>query len=215
MAKNTKWNLDKIKSGFERYYKENSRYPTAQEVDTCAYLPSARQIQRKFGGLPKLREQLRLSGPIDFTKGEYSSKRAFDINKRAFALEKDVYDYLVKIFGKPFVHREFFFNDDRRNRTDFYVHAKDGNFSVDVFFPKDKRSFFGCLNSKLRAYKGIVQIDYPIIFLMMNDDLAGEEEINRFIQNKKIKLKGNQIVMNLKSLKEFCSKKKPFSIGDL
>ena len=50
------WTTERIKDGFERFRKENGRLPIASEIDSLEYLPSARQIQRKFGGLEKLRE---------------------------------------------------------------------------------------------------------------------------------------------------------------
>ncbi|OHA45886.1 MAG: hypothetical protein A3A80_04405 [Candidatus Terrybacteria bacterium RIFCSPLOWO2_01_FULL_44_24] len=45
------WDLEKIKQGFDLFYKENGRYPTTFDVDDYKYLPSSRQIQRNFGGL--------------------------------------------------------------------------------------------------------------------------------------------------------------------
>jgi hypothetical protein len=49
-----KWNNENIKAGFDRFITENGRLPTAYEIDDCSYLPSARQIQRRFGGLSNL-----------------------------------------------------------------------------------------------------------------------------------------------------------------
>lgn len=203
--KKEKWTIEKIKEGFESFYNENGRYPTSTEVDFYAKLPSSRQIQRKFGGLPAIRKTLKLKGQTDFTTGEHSSERARIINLRASKIEKEVYTYLVDTFGKPFVHREFYFNDDRRTRTDFYVYYKDGNFSVDVFYPKDLRNLNNCLNSKLLSYKGL-DIKYPIIFLMMNDSID-EIKMEALIGNKKNKLKSNISVMNFNQFKKFCSLK--------
>ena len=200
-----KWTIEKIAEGLEKFYKEYSHYPTCTEVDNYPHLPSARQIQRNFGGLPALRKQLKLKGQNDFTKGEYSSNRARMINQRAFRVEKEVYNYLLKTFGQPFVHREFFFNDDRRTRTDFYVYYQSGTFSVDVFYPNSLKNMNNCLNSKLMSYKGL-EIRYPIVFLMMNDSIA-EDKIEKVIKNKKNKLKPNQSVMTFKQFKEFCSSK--------
>lgn len=53
-----KWDKEKIKEGFENFYKENGRLPTAPEVDNLDYLPSSRTIQRSFGGLQKIRKDL-------------------------------------------------------------------------------------------------------------------------------------------------------------
>lgn len=199
-----KWDLAKIKAGLERFYATHQRYPTATEIDTFDYLPSSRQIQRRFGGLPALRTELNLAGPKDFTRGEYSSDRARTINKRAHQLEKEVYQYLVKRFGQICVHREYFFTDDRRNRTDFFVYHKNGAFSVDVFHPRDRRNLLGCLNSKMRTYRRAKRLQYPVIFLMMNAAIT-EDEVASLLANKKNKLLANQQVMNLKQFKDFCS----------
>jgi hypothetical protein len=48
------YSIEELRNGFEHFYQENGHYPTAPEIDRCKYLPSARQIQRNFGGLPKL-----------------------------------------------------------------------------------------------------------------------------------------------------------------
>ncbi|MGD0855520.1 MAG: hypothetical protein ABSA18_06910 [Dehalococcoidia bacterium] len=59
MARKTKyqeiWTWSVLKEGFERFFTENGHYPSALEIDSCPYLCTSRQIQRKFGGLPKLK----------------------------------------------------------------------------------------------------------------------------------------------------------------
>lgn len=205
VASNVKWTIEKIKEGFASFYKEYGRYPTSHEVDSYSKLPSARQIQRVHGGLPAIRKQLGLEGE-DFTKGEYSAERARMINKRAHKHEKEVYEYLVKHFGVEFVHREFFFNDDKRNRTDFYIYHKDGSFSVDAFYPKNLRIVNGCINSKLQTYAGLT-IKYPIIFLMMNESIS-EEQLAKLMGNKKNKLLSHQLIMTLGQFRAYCLTKK-------
>jgi len=206
MIKKEKWTKEKIKKGFESFYKKHGHYPTATEVDQYVELPSSRQIQRNFGGLPAIRKELGLGGPLDFTKGEHSSKRSLMIGKRSHKVEKEVYTYLMKIYGEPFVHREFFFNDDRRTRTDFYVYYAQGTFSVDVFFPNSLKNMNLCLNSKLVSYKGL-NIKYPVIFLVMND-LILPEQIEKLMKNKKNKLMQNQTVLTFDQFKKFCESRR-------
>jgi len=206
-----RWTLEKVKSGLEKFYKENNRYPTATEVNEFPSLPSSRQIERRFGGLVKLRKTLKLSGPWDFTKGAYSSLRAKTINTRAHEKEKIIYGYLTKRFGVPFVHREYFFTDDRRARTDFFVHCQNGNFSVDVFCPKDKHNLINCINSKMKTYGDKLTLQYPVIFLMVNENIS-EGEIADLVANKKNKLRSYQEVMTLNQLKRFCEEKIPFEL---
>jgi hypothetical protein len=204
--KKTKWTIENIREGFKRFYDEHGRYPTSIEIDNYAMLPSSRQIQRVYGGLPALRKQLEIGGPDDYTKGEYSSQRSAMIGNRAHKIENDVYNYLVGLFGKPFVHREYFFTDDRRTRTDFFIYYKDGNFSIDVFFPKDVRCLSGCLNSKLKNYGRGTKIQYPVIFLMMNDEIS-DGTLELIIARKKNKLSSNQKLMSFNQLKVFCVNK--------
>lgn len=73
------WTIEKIKEGFERFEKENGRLPRALEVDSISYLPSARQIQRAFGGLVELRK---LIGYEDnnFSAGKHRSKIGLESN---------------------------------------------------------------------------------------------------------------------------------------
>ncbi len=201
MSKNT-WTLEKLKKGVESFYKEYGHYPTALEIDAYPLLPSSRQIQRIFGGLVTMRQSLGLGGQNDFTKGQYSSERAHTIGKRAHKIEKELYDYLVGVFGNMRVHREFFFSDDKRNRVDFYIYDKnDKNFSIDIFYPANLRTLAGCLNSKMRTHRGVV-LEYPVIFLVANPDLK-EEDINKIVNNKKNKLHPNQKVMTMIQFKQY------------
>jgi hypothetical protein len=205
------WTLEKLATGFQKFHEEHGHYPTALEIDAYAHLPSSRQIQRRFaGGLPALRKQLKLTGPEDFTKGAYSSERARTIGKRAHVLEKTIYAFLIERFGVPFVHREYFFTDDRRTRTDFFIYAKNGNFSVDIFYPKDEKNLIGCLNSKMQTYGSEIMLQYPVIFLMMNDQISGET-IAKILENKTKKLRPCQQVMTYAEFRKFCERKTPMS----
>ncbi len=202
--KKTVWTLEKIAVGFEKFNSEFKRYPTADEIDKYPHLLSSRQIQRRFkGGLPELRKILKIKGPEDFTKGAYSSERARMIGKRAHEIEKTVYDYLVAGFGEPFVHREYLFIDDRRTRADFFIFCKNGNFCIDVFYPKNVKNLIGCLNSKMRTYGYAAMLQYPVIFLMMNDEIS-EAEIAAALDNKTNKLNTKQRVMSFTQFETFC-----------
>lgn len=191
----------KYKELFERFFKENGHYPTSKEIDDCDYLPSARLFQRNYGGLANIRKELGL--PItDYTKGDVRRNTAKIANKRANENENEIYKYLVEKFGKIAVHREYRFTDGS-HRADFYIFGK---FIVDVFFPKDKYSLLGCLNSKIRKYQIFQNNNFilvPVIFLQMNKDLSSEM-VKKIIENKKNKLYKNQSVMCIDEFKCFC-----------
>ncbi len=178
------WKLEELKAGLENFNTKHGHYPTAPEIDTHPYLPSARTIERRFGGVIGLRKTLGLDTESDMRKGAHSSKRASTINVRAHRVEQEVYTYLEKLFGRQFVHREYFFLDDKRTRADFFVYDSSSGFCVDVFYPSDRRNLTGCLNSKLSKYQGLQMNQYPVIFLQMNKDL-GQNILDAVIKKKR------------------------------
>lgn len=205
------WKLEELKAGLENFYAKNNRYPTAPEVDAHPYLPSARSIERSFGGLVELRKALGLDTQTDFREGAHSSARATKINARAHHVEQEVYEFLKERFGKQFVHREYFFFDDKRTRADFFVYDTSRGFCVDVFYPSDRRNLIGCLNSKLAKYQGPQMNQYPVIFLQMNKEL-NQELLDSVISNKKKKLLAGHYLYSWDSFKEFCNKRDALKI---
>ena len=156
------WSFEDIKKGFEQFYKLHKRHPTSREVDNFEFLPTSRSIQRRFGGLVEIRKALGLKSSSDFRTGEYCSQRAKKINERAHRLRKKfiLFDWH---FWYRVVHREYFFTDDRRTRTDFFIYNKMETF-CDVFYPNDRHNFIGCLNSKMHTYGSKTMLQYPVIF---------------------------------------------------
>lgn len=206
-GKQKRWKTDEIETGLKHFFNEHSRYPTSTEIDKYKYLPSAKSIQRSFGGLVKIREELGLEGNSDLRTGEHSSNRCFTINERNNVVEKKVYDFLVNRYGKPFVHREYLFTDDRRIRADFFVYDSKSGFCVDVFYPADRRNLIGCLNSKLKKYSHEYMSDYPIIFLQMNEELD-QKILDDVMKNKKNKLLKEQSLMCWDTFTRFCMNRK-------
>ena len=206
-----RWNIEEIRAGLENFYLENSRYPTAPEVDAYQYLPSARSIERSFGGLIMLRKTLNLDTQSDLREGAHSSERAYKINERSHRVEQEVYEFLMERFGKQFVHREYFFLDDKRTRADFFVYDKASGFCVDVFYPSDRRNLTGCINSKLAKYQGSQMNQYPVIFLQMNKELD-QELLDALIRNKKKKLLAGHYLYSWDSFTKFCGKRHPLGI---
>lgn len=105
MRKETSWTIKKIREGFEKFYKINKRYPTTYDVDDFELLPSARQIQRRFGGLVNLRKELGLS--IDnYSKGDSRSRIAIQSSVYGRKYETIVYNALLEKFDEKFIHIE-------------------------------------------------------------------------------------------------------------
>lgn len=206
------WTLEELSLGLQHFYNEHKRYPTASEVDTYPYLPSARSIERRFGGLVELRRQLKLETQFDFRNGKHSAERASKINRRAHNVELVVYEFLQNIFGKEFVHREYFFTDDRRTRADFFVYDTKKGFCVDVFYPSDRRNLIGCLNSKLLKYHSEYMRQYPVIFLQMNEGIP-QETLDVVVQNKKKNLSDGQYLMSWNTFQNFCKSRDPLKVA--
>jgi len=207
------WKLQELKAGLLRFFEEHGRYPTATEIDSYRYLPSARSIERSFGGLVALRKQLGLGQEHDFRSGSHSSKRAHLINARAHNVEREVYDFLLARFGKEFVHREYFFTDDHRTRADFFVYDSGKGFCVDVFYPNSLRNLTGCLNIKLQKYAGSAHLlPYPLIFLQMNGELS-QEQLDRLLSRKERKLNSQQYLMSWDTFAAFCKGRVPLKVG--
>lgn len=205
------WTIEELSLGLQHFYNEHKKYPTASEVDTYPYLPSARSIERRFGGLVELRQNLKLETQFDLRSGKHSAERASKINRRAHSVELIVYEFLQSIFRKEFVHREYFFTDDRRTRADFFVYDKEKGFCVDVFYPSDRRNLVGCLNSKLFKYHTEHMRQYPVIFLQMNEGIT-QEALDTIAQNKKKKLLGEQYLMSWDTFQNFCKSRDPLKI---
>ncbi len=74
------WLIEEIKNGFERFLKENQRYPSAVEIDARNYLPIARQLQRRFGGVPEFRKLIGLED-LHFGKGKFLVMANRDISQ--------------------------------------------------------------------------------------------------------------------------------------
>lgn len=181
------WDLEKIKQGFELFYKEHGRYPTAFEIDDYKYLPSSRQIQRGFGGLKKLRGLLGLD-IIDFTRDETRSSSAKLIGRRGKQWEQKLEEDLINHFGELFVHREKFINQINI-RPDFVVYAKNKTFAIDIFYPIDIRSLVRSVNIKERVYKNM-NLNMNIYFIYANPEIY-TQDVDLFLKRKITQLTQN------------------------
>ncbi|OGE80180.1 MAG: hypothetical protein A2660_02520 [Candidatus Doudnabacteria bacterium RIFCSPHIGHO2_01_FULL_45_18] len=98
------WSLDNIRDGLNYFFEVYKRYPTVPEVDKFEFLPTARTIQRSFGGLVSLRRQLNLARPTNYNSGEARSILAGKLWKNAREYEEAFYNYLIEILPEVTVH---------------------------------------------------------------------------------------------------------------
>lgn len=171
----TKWETNVIKEGFDRFIAENGRLPTADEVDDLDYLPSARQIQRRYGGLTKLREQLGYED-LHFGRGERRSEIQKNSRVRANEAELELYKWLVNRFGEPFVHSEKEYGDVR-NRLDFLVYAEGITIGIDVFATNTLKTLRKNVDLKAKKYTRFPK-HLPLLFVAWGGDFE-QQDINR------------------------------------
>lgn len=189
-----KWDLNKIKNGLERFNEENGRLPTAPEIDNLEYLPSARQIQRRFGGLEKLRADLGYQD-VHFGKGKYRSKIASRANIRGRHTELALEKILVEKFGEVFVHTERIF-DQSKNRVDFYVYTPDGNFGIDVFWTDTMRDLQQNINIKINKYK-----HFPCkLYLVVGNEIFTQDQLDNYASVKTKALPPNTFIVSLPTM---------------
>ncbi len=154
MGKYKLWNLEDLREGIDRFYKENDRFPTVNDLDNIDYLPSSRWIQMKFGGMVKVRKDLGYND-IHLGIGQYRSKIANQVNRAGLKFEHQVEKILINKFGEPFVHiqrRVGKFKD----RIDFFVYNRTENFAVDVTNTTGHfRNLQGNINTKISKYHNL------------------------------------------------------------
>lgn len=203
------WTVERIKKGFEGFFKEFGRYPTVLEIDKYYGLPSSRQLQRRWpGGVCEVREELGLD-ITNFTKGKTRSLVSVLIVERNKDKEKEIQKILTDRFGEICVHEQRPF-DDYSGRFDFFVYAKNKRFAVDVFFSSGKFSFNSSLNIKRKTYIN-KNVGLEIIFLQMNENIS-QEYMNTFLKNKDNPMPQNIKVLNLKNFLDYIKTIEPLKI---
>ncbi len=191
-ASSSSWTIQNIEAGFEKFYEENGRYPSAPEIDIYDYLPSSRQIQRAFGGLQALRKNMNLMHEVvDHNRGKIRSDIAGIAMKRASDYEEMYYDYLTQRIPEVYVHEhKVLRHNNKKTDTDFYIYYPDeiGGVAIDLFYAIDILNLLKQVAIKVPKY---ISMPMPIYFVNMNENLP-QEVIQQRILNKKILLP-NQI----------------------
>lgn len=148
-----------IKEDILNFIAANGHEPTAIDFDNNESLPSARTIQRRFGGLPALRKELGLKTE-DFTKGKARSKKAKASMTKSTTFETELFIELLNKYGHDRVSSpvRVFLNSGKT--LDFKI-EKDGIiYLIDVFYANSVESFKGCVAIKNRKYN----VDAPSFY---------------------------------------------------
>ncbi len=190
--------LGKLREGLRRFNKEHGHHPTADEIDSCPYLPSARQIQRKFGGLKKLRNVLGLKD-LDYRTGFHRQVTISKFLQLSITSEKETKEFLDKRYGEICVHEEKKYGEER-NRVDFFVYAKQ-NFAVEVFNTYSIRNLSKNLNIKLHRFS-----DFPFkLYFVVTGGQFSQRFIDALISNKKnLPLLPNMKCLTVEEFKKEC-----------
>lgn len=200
----TKWTKENIKEGFEKFYLEYGRLPIAPEIDKLDYLPSSRQIQRKFGGLEKLREVLGYKD-TNFGRGLYRSNLAHRANRKGRETELELEKILRKKFNEVFVHTERIF-DNSKNRVDFYIYSPSGNFGIDIFYTNTMQDLQKNINVKIDKYQ-----KFPNdLYLVVANPIFVQEELDSYSGRKSKTLPPNTSIITLETLLKLIRKKKAY-----
>mgnify|MGYP001615366934 FL=1 len=198
------WTIERIKEGFERFKNEHGRLPRAPEIDRLEYLPSSRNIQKRFGGLARLRSQLGYSD-VHFGRGVFRSEIATRVNDRGRNAELVLEKALRKKFGEVFVHTEKFF-ESSKNRVDFYVYSPDGNFGIDVFYTDTMRYLQSNINIKMGKYR-----NFPVeLFLVVANESLKQDDIDRYANAKLKPLSKITKIVTTKTLLTLLKRKRAY-----
>lgn len=204
MGKHKAWKLEDLKIGIDRFYKENGRFPTVSDLDITDYLPSARWIQIKFGGMIKVRKDLGYKD-THLGVGQYRSEIANQVNKAGLKFERRIEQILIDKFDEPFVHIQKRVGEFR-NRIDFFVYNQTENFAVDVTNTTGHfRNLQGNINTKIRKYQG-----FNIKLYIVVNSLYKQDKIDSWVLKKLTQLPLGWKIVTIECFVELINLFKPY-----
>jgi len=182
------WTKEQVLAGLQHFFVANQRYPTAREIDMFEYLPSSRSIQRKFGGLVLLRQELIPQSHSDYTRGVERSMRAKESWHRAAKYEEEFYLYLIQHLEPVAVHEHKIMRPGNVSSDYFIYNDDDQGIVIDLFYAKDIYSLSNVVVIKLKRYKNL---PYKIIFVLVGNENISIQEIRKMLARKKTSLPPN------------------------
>ena len=193
------WSLENLHDGLQYFFELHGRYPKSDEVDEFEYLPSARAIQRSYGGLVALRTKLGLSGPVDFTRGDTRSTVAGIAIRRSQDYEEEFYHYLISNIPEVRVHEHKVLRPGNIS-TDFFIYldGKEG-IVIDLFYAENISNLGKIINIKLKQY---IKTDYPVYLVLVRNAVIQQLEIDTLMKNRRISLPKNIYVLTEESFKK-------------
>jgi len=177
------WTIEQLRAVFNHFKELNNRYPTAHEIDAFPYLPSARSIQRTFGGLVNVRKELFPKEIANFTTGIHRSGVAKQTYTNGRNLEEQFYNYLTSEFSEIAVHEHKVIRQGYVN-CDFYIYlGEDTGIVIDIFYAESIINLINVVNIKLKRYSLIIPETYLVI---VGNPSITQQAIDIKIQNRKL-----------------------------
>lgn len=199
MSHKRTWTLSKVRSGVNTFYNKHNRYPVSRDFDLDPNLPSARHVQRIFGGLVELRKKLKIISEKDFSKGTHSSIRAQKIKKDSRATHKTLLSILENAPEGLLIEQKVPITNGRCS-LDFRLSNKGSVCVVEAVNPKDDRTLVECIANKLRKIERIKKEPEKVFIVVMNKKI-NQEKIEVMEKRKTEPL--NRKVVEILSLDSF------------
>ena len=172
----------------EIFFNTNDRYPGAKDFDTTDYLPSARYIQRHWGGVVKVKESLSIE-ETDKRKGKTRRDLVKKINNRNDKIKAKLQTEFNEKLGERNVKHPFTPYDDTKMRIDYLIYhpTKDEAIGFELFYPADRDSFNGCLN--IKKHKGqyldtTIKSNKSFYYVVTNPNIT-QDDIDGWLKVKK------------------------------
>ena len=180
---------DEVLSALLQLKKELGHEPTAKEIDKCRYIPSSRQLQRRWGGLQKLRGEVGFKVK-DHTKGATRSAKAKEVNDRCDEYEARILMEIIKKYHDPenfttdvireYAYQHYMEDGDwyKNIKCDVAIVQREKKHVImfDFFYPADEQSAQGCIRSKLRKMEKypvslIPPTTHGVVLVCMNNSI--------------------------------------------
>jgi len=194
------WTPKRIKTGFDIFIKQNGRLPLASEIDVSDHLPSSRYIQKRFGGLEFLREQLGYTD-THFGKGSFRSNIATRTGADGRKLESDFELTLYNYFDESCVEVEKAFYG--KQRIDFYISNDEGNFGIDIFYAQTMRTLQSSVNIKMKKYINFTDT----LYLVVANPSLKQKDLDIYAKRKNLPFAKDVYLVSLETLHKILVKK--------
>jgi hypothetical protein len=188
MATN-KYTVEEVITNLKLLADKLGREPNVFDVEADPNLPTARTIQRRFGGLQELRKACGFKN-INHTHGEKRSNIARIIQQKASEYESKL---INKMFAKhhgcnstvtrQFAYQQYLPDAGHYINISCDVAVEDSDkghvYMFDFFYPSTRPSLAGCVRNKLNKLKknppNIFDATYSIIFVCVNPNMDKED----------------------------------------